>query len=112
MGPRPSLNPQYLPQPVREKDFQGVVIKLAEWCGWLQYHTLNFSPTPSASKKGFPDLVLAKGGRLWFVELKRSRKVKLDPWQVVWRDALIEAGQVWKLWVPEDWEEIEKLLAV
>jgi hypothetical protein len=36
----------------------------------------------------------------------------LDPWQVVWRDALIEAGQVWKLWVPEDWEEIEKLLAV
>lgn len=89
-----------------------MVIRLAEWHGWLQYHTLNFTPgKASASKRGFPDLVLVKGSRTWFVELKRSKKVKLDRDQVIWRDALMAAGQTWFLWVPEDWCDIEAALA-
>lgn len=96
---------QLLPLPL-EKDFQAVVVELAELYGWLVYHTHD----SRGSQKGFPDLVLLRGTRLLFVELKRSLYEKLEPDQERWKDALGRASQVCFLWAPEQWDEIQTIL--
>lgn len=65
------------------EDEEQAVIDLARALGWLVYHT--FDSRHSAA--GFPDLVLARGGRLLFVELK-SEKGTLKADQLLWLDAL------------------------
>lgn len=62
--------------------------------------------TPFSGDGGFPDLVLAKEGKLLFIECK-SGKDKLRPDQEAWRDALIMAGADWRLWTREGWQRGE-----
>ena len=90
-----------------EKDFQASVVKVARQTRWLVYHTYD----SRRSEPGFPDLVLVRGNRLLFRELKvdaRPSRVTAD--QRKWLDAPKAAGQDAGLWSPEDWNEILETL--
>ena len=63
--------------------------------------------------KGFPDLVLVRGARLIFAELKAGRKPCESlptPEQKAWLDALRLVAETY-LWTPKDWKTIEEILA-
>ena len=95
---------------LQESDFQKPVIGLAEWNGWRVYHVANVKgQLRSATGEGFPDLVLARGTRLLFRELKVGKK-KPTAKQRIWGALLLAAGQDWKVWHPKDWPEIENTL--
>ena len=85
-----------------EADFMGKVVELARLEGWKVYHTHD----SRRSDPGFPDLVLCKGGRLLFWELK-SAKGRMSEAQFGWLADLrlcsrIEAG----IYRPQDWDLI------
>lgn len=88
-----------------EKEFLAQAVQLARLCGWLCYHTLD----SRGSAGGFPDLVLVKGRRVVWAELK-SESGRLSPGQESWRDRLLAAGQEWYCWRPSDWPEIGRVL--
>lgn len=58
---------------------------------------------------GFPDLVLVKGNRLIFAELK-SAKGRLSPEQTEWHQALSKTPAENYIWRPIDLEHIQKIL--
>lgn len=58
----------FFQQQQSENDFMRNVIAYAEERGWLTYHT----HIAKRSTEGFPDLCMARGGRLVFAELKRE----------------------------------------
>ncbi len=102
---------KHSPVMVTEAAFQKGVIQLARLLGWRVAH---FRPaqdrqgrwkTPMQGDPGFPDLVLAKGGRVIFAELKRDTKAQLSPEQKLWLKAT--GGQCW---TPADWLHIEHTL--
>lgn len=96
-----------------EKDFRKRVIQLAQAHGWRVAHfrtvTIKgkkgyYFATPFlADGKGFPDLVLVRGDTLLFVELKRQGE-QLSHEQMMWRAALLGAGQRAWVWRPNDWD--------
>ena len=101
-------------KPITEREFQSQVIQLAKLCGWRVAH---FRParvmvngketwrTPcEGDAAGFPDLVLAKRGLVWFFELKTDSG-KVSDEQRAWLDAT--GGSVWR---PSDWPLIERFL--
>lgn len=114
-----------------EHEFMRHVREYAKAHGWLDYHT----HIAKRSTEGFPDLVLVRGGRLVFAELKREKKGRVSPAQARWIEelsvvtqaivaALFDSGQgpVYAaeraelivgayLWKPSDWPEIERVLA-
>ena len=90
---------------ISEKQFQAQVVELAQLFGWLVYHTYD----SRRSAHGFPDLVLVRGERVLFVELKRQDG-KATPKQRVWLEALKAAGQEVYLWRPSDWDALEAVL--
>lgn len=81
-----------------EKNLQHQVELALATAGWLVYHTYD----SRRSNSGFPDIVAVRGDRLIYRELK-SQKGRLEPNQIKWRDALLAAGQDWRLWRPFDW---------
>jgi hypothetical protein len=94
--------------PLSEAAFQQRVMEAARRAGWLCCH---FRPaktqrgnwiTPMAGDKGFPDLALAKDGRVILAELK-SDKGKPSKEQLAW---LAAVGGHGRLWSPENWEAI------
>ncbi len=114
-----------------EAQLERAVVDLAKFNGWLVYHTRN----SRGSEPGFPDLVLVRGARLVFAELKTG-KGRVSPAQKVWLDALTGvadeaadraasidgewgAGDSTEFqthvevatWRPSDWPEIERTLA-
>lgn len=73
---------------ILEKDWQRQVRQLAKTLGYhVQYHTFD----SRRSDTGFPDLVLAKKGRLVFLELKRE-KGRVTEAQAAWIRALKDAN--------------------
>ena len=118
-----------------EADFQRQIVELAHLQGWLVHHTRPAQnrrgqwATPIQGDPGFPDLVLARDGRIIFAELK-SEKGKLtheqEGWlqqlrpvlsdidvrvtlhETVFRFRCFFEGFVWR---PSDWPEIERALA-
>lgn len=106
--PRGKRNParEELDAHVREADFQKQVIQVAERFGWLVYHTYD----SRRCAPGFPDLVLVKGSRVIFAELK-SHRGRLTPEQKAWIEALERAEEVEAMvWKPKDWRNIERIL--
>lgn len=117
--------------PLSERDFQSNVIELAQILGWRVAH---FRPaqtkngrwvTPMQGDAGFPDLVLAKAGRVIFAELK-SEKGKATDEQVEWLSELLGEGWIGNpgypyelgamshrvyVWRPVDLEEIAETLS-
>lgn len=106
---------------VTERELQAGVVELARLLGWRVAH---FRParvrrggrdtyeTPvAADGKGFPDLVLVRGGHLLFVELKTDTG-RLSPEQQDWLLLLTRAGARTFVWRPGHWlaGEVEKTL--
>lgn len=73
------------------------VRELAATFGWMTYHTHD----SRRSEPGFPDLVLIRGDRVLYRELKTNRG-RLTPEQSAWLGALNEAGCEGGLWRPAD----------
>ena len=86
-----------------EGPWQTIVEGIATRYGWLWYHTPAWKPTGKRPAPGFPDLVLTKGTRMIFAELKSSDpKSKPTAKQVEWLRAAEAAGNEVALWRPED----------
>lgn len=101
---------------MREAEFTAQVIAEAKAQGWLVAHfrparTAKGWRTAMSGDPGFPDLVLARRGRVIAAELKRYGQ-KARPEQNAWLDALGGTSRVetW-VWWPTDWERIKAVLA-
>jgi hypothetical protein len=101
--------------PVCEADWQATVIDAAQALGWRVAHfrpartERGWRTAVSADGVGFPDLVMVRGSRTLFVELKSSTG-RLSILQRQWLDALERAGQESYCWRPEDWPTVEATL--
>jgi len=99
-----------------ERDFQRAVVELARLMGWRVHHTRPALTqrgrwlTPIQGDAGFPDLVLCRGGRVIFAELKRKGRQPTQE-QQAWLDALRQCNGVeCYLWRPSDWDAIVEVL--
>lgn len=95
---------------MNEAQLQQAVIELARLLGWRVAH---FRPAMTAKGwrtpvegdgKGFPDLVLVRGTRLIFAELK-SDHGRLSIEQQEWNHWLILATPEVYVWTPEKWSD-------
>ena len=100
-----------------EADFQTWVIELAQRMGYKVAHFRGgWSKdgkrynTPVQGDPGFPDIVMAKVGRVIFAELKSDHHGKLSPEQVEWGRVLSLTDAECYLWRPADREEITEVL--
>lgn len=114
MGAFVSIDKILTNQVKTEKDFTSRVRVEAESAGWqLVYHTWN----SRHSAAGFPDLVMVKGKRLIFAELKmnlpRKPKGKLSSHQEEWLEGLAQVPgvEVYTWWYPDNVDEILEVLA-
>ena len=98
------MNATAIPQ-ITEKQFSQQVVDLARVLGWKCYRTWNSIHSPA----GFPDLCLARPGRLLFIELK-SAKGRLTPAQEKWIAALREAGAEAMVARPADFDVLCEVL--
>lgn len=99
-----------------ESGFLGTVVEYAKYRGW---RTAHFRPARTATgwrtpcqgdAKGWPDLVFVRSGRIIFAELKMP-KGKLSQEQLAWLEALRQTPFEVYVWTPNEWPEIEKVLA-
>lgn len=103
-----------------EAAFQQALTNMATAFGWRWYHTHRSDRSPP----GFPDLVLVRGPRLIFAELKAEKGV-VSGAQQEWLDALamvaaeiacaidqpgLKVGLEVHVWRPDDWAELEAAL--
>ncbi len=110
-----------------EKQFQQAVVDFGRALGWRVFHPFD----ARHSEDGFPDLTLARRGRLVFAELK-TQNGRVKPEQPAWLAELNGGEQEeygltstrgsapWIfvmastapvcLWRPSDWPEIEAVL--
>ena len=101
--------------PLTEAHFMDQVTDLAALFGWDWAHfrpaqTLRGWRTPVSGPlgKGFPDLVLVRGSRLLFAELKRDgAKLTFDQARI---HALLLPAADCYVWRPQDWDFIETVL--
>lgn len=101
---------------MNESDFRKQVVKLAHRENWKVafFHRLPTQKggwrTPvGADGKGWPDLVLVRD-RLVFAELKAPKGV-LGVEQKDWVNRLAFCGAEVYVWRPQDWPDIERVLA-
>lgn len=90
------------------------VTALADLCGWRWTHfrparTAQGWRTPVSGAPGFPDLVLVRGTRLVFAELKSARG-RPSPEQRIWLDLLGRTSAEVYVWTPSDWTTIHECL--
>jgi hypothetical protein len=101
---------QRQPRKTPEADLERAVIEFAERLGYLVHGVRpavqksgSFSD-PLKGRRGYPDLTLVGKVGVVFLELK-SEKGRLDPDQIVWRDALLTAGARYGVIRPEQWHD-------
>lgn len=101
-----------LPPKMSEAAFQELIIRVAKAHGWQVAH---FLPAVNSRGRwlthqlghvGFPDLVLARTGRVLMVELKRQGG-RMTAGQKQWGRHL---GDLFRLWQPADWSHIHQEL--
>lgn len=91
---------------VDEASFQGFVVSFAAMHRWLVYHPFD----SRRSSAGWPDLAMARDGRLVFAELK-TMKGKVTVAQQAWLDALgAVPGVEAHVWRPADAEAVMETL--
>lgn len=105
------------PMKETEADFQSWVADTAMLMGWMIYHARPGQDrrgkwvTPLMGQPGFPDLVLARGRRLIFAELK-SEDGDVTIEQSSWL-AVLDAGPAEAyLWRPSDRRKIMEILGL
>ncbi len=121
MGPGvnlPGLG-ESLERDTQEEDFKAEVIVYARIHGWKVAHfrparvlvngELTWRTAVEADGKGFPDLVLARPGRLVIAELKSERGVVRHD-QEEWLDLFRLTPAETFVWRPSDWEAVQKVL--
>ena len=81
-----------------EDQLQSQITEAATVLGWLWYHTHNSRRSPA----GFPDLVLVRGDRVIFAELKVWNKKPTEK-QERWLGALDATAAEVYVWRPQDW---------
>lgn len=101
-----------------EEAWQKLVLEYAERGGWLRWYIpdvmwrrafVNQTPMQFGDR-GFPDLLLVRGNQVLFRELK-AKGGTLSDHQIIWRDALREAGADWDIWFPADrFTKVEPIL--
>lgn len=98
-----------------ERDFGTLVEHLLDLFGWTWKHdepAVRQSGTWATSfrgRRGFPDYVATRDGRLIFAEIKNERG-KLTTGQVEWIAMLrMTAAEIY-VWRPDDLEEIKRVL--
>lgn len=99
-----------------EKQFQKTVVQYARLMGWRVVHVPKTTLHRKGKKvhltavsydgAGFPDLLLVRGNRIVFAELKVPPNTT-TPEQDAWIASLRAAGQVVYVWYPTDWKTIE-----
>lgn len=102
-----------------EDDFLSWVIELANLRRWVVAHfrparivkngLITYRTAVSADGRGFPDLVLVRGHRVIFAELK-AEKGKASREQINWLSLLAETKAEVYTWRPVDRSEIERVL--
>lgn len=105
------------PTLVTERQFSHSVIETAHWHHWLVSHTYplrkadgTFRTPVLADGAGLPDLLLVRGPRMIWAELKTERG-RLEPNQKRWLAALAAcAGCETYVWRPGDFERIAEIL--
>lgn len=104
-------------KPASEYGFLVAVLQLAKLTGWLSYHprpartARGWRTAVSGSGAGYPDVTLARGGRLLFLELK-AEGGQVRPEQRRWLSCLRQVpGVEVYLLRPSDWPAIEQILA-
>ncbi len=103
---RPATTLSELVATMPERELQNEVAQLAKVNHWMAYHTWR----SDHSAAGFPDLVLLRGERLIFAELKAKGNVPTEA-QMGWLIALQATKKVETyLWYPYDRDEIERIL--
>jgi hypothetical protein len=90
-----------------ERELQDAVMALGRYLGYRCYHTHD----SRRSEPGFPDLVLARPGRVVVAELKRETGRLTDD-QQDWLERLGGAGIECHIWRPSDYLDgrIEEVL--
>jgi len=88
-----------------EREFQAAVMKIAHQLGWTFYHTHD----SIGSQAGFPDLVLVRGERLFFAELK-TESGKLSRAQRKWSDLINATDLICYEWRPSMMDKIVMIL--
>ena len=98
-----------LDQQVSESQLQRDVLQLAARLGWLAYHV--YDSRKSGPDKGFPDLILAKAGRVPIAAELKMERGHLSMAQRQWLAALAGSFDVY-IWRPRDWSSgrIERVL--
>jgi hypothetical protein len=101
--------------PLTETAFLSQVLELAAIYGWEGAHFRPAltgrgwrTPVQGSLGKGWPDLVLIRGNRLIFAELK-ARRGKTSPDQERVMAVLAGAAEI-HLWFPEDFDAIVETL--
>lgn len=98
---------------ITERDWQNQVHRLAFSLGWKYYHAPDNRPVHGRIQKvvaGFPDLVMVKGERLIFAELKRETGIVAEA-QIEWLKALELAGAECYIWRPSNMLDVQKILS-
>ncbi|MCC7369674.1 MAG: VRR-NUC domain-containing protein [Chloroflexi bacterium] len=104
-----------------EREFQAHVLAVAKRNGWHWFHDQATNaprrcPGCGAVRRGprnaagLPDLLLVRGERLIWAELK-AQDGTTTPEQREWIARLRAAGETVHVWRPADWPVIEKELA-
>ena len=93
-----------------ERECEDTIIAAAKILGWLCHAERPAQSgrgwrTPIRGDAGWPDLVLVRGWRILFVELKRKPN-RVEPAQQTWLTTLTAAGaEARVVWVPEGLDE-------
>jgi hypothetical protein len=98
-----------------EEQFQRTVEDYARLMKWRIAHfrpartATGWKTAVSGDGRGFPDLVLVRGKRVVYIELK-SEKGRLSADQAAWITALQGAKQECYVFHPSDWGELSEVL--
>lgn len=94
-----------------ESELLASILELAAVRGWRCYHPLparvrkrgveTWRTQGQGHARGFPDVVLARDHVEWWETKDATGELSAD--QELWRDALLAAGQIWRLVRPSSW---------
>ena len=97
----PAMRAQDLVLALPEAEFQSMIVDRAKARGWLVHHDRGDYRQTIAGDAGFPDLCLARGGTVLFIEVK-SEKGRTSPAQDDWINALPSVIVA----RPSDWSKV------